>query len=645
MRDELRRALFAAAFAAAALAGGCGGGGGGGSPAPAPAPGPPPPPPPPPPPAAAGTYFLAARAGGSGTAPLNNIPFPTGPVGASKFMLAYIDSANPPLPFNFTNVSPNPNQLEAVGLGYDFGTFSEYFPASAGGTATGWGTRYQVYADVGPSGTGPGALYAVDLRKPTPLAAPVATQISSGTVTSLKLCSSPAASLFDNYRTANQSWIVFHAVGPDNNCGSIDDTFVAVQMSMSSATGALPLAQGSGTSALQIEPVEALHDTFGTITGFLAIAHPPCTDINCTAVTSPVSLQKLDASFANPATFATRLNGLGQTGAGGEFVSLGVAGNVWLYVDGNGIYSANWSSPTTASTLVYQLMAGESVLGRAVFDGANAYVAISSMTGSYVKMINTSTNMVTATQAVDATSTQIALVGVTSANLVYLSQNGSAIKSLAKTTLTGLTILNKTLSGTQSIDSLMVSGGASGPAAAFLVGDTVYFTVADSSASGATGLAKQAFFAAASGAANSATAVATGVSAVLGVVAPATIPTSGPITFAGALVMTGGANGATAGQAEFANGSPAVTASLGLYSSAGALTTTIGTLSSTNVANGPALALPITGVALNGGPVQQAMPATLLLFGTDGTGAAGQDIAIFSSDNSTPFAQISGFDQ
>src|SRR5580692_2846599 len=127
MRDELRRALFAAAFAAAALAGGCGGGGGGGSPAPAPAPGPPPPPPPPPPPAAAGTYFLAARAGGSGTAPLNNIPFPTGPVGASKFMLAYIDSANPPLAFNFTNVTPNPNQLEAVGLGYDFGTFSEYF--------------------------------------------------------------------------------------------------------------------------------------------------------------------------------------------------------------------------------------------------------------------------------------------------------------------------------------------------------------------------------------------------------------------------------------------------------------------------------------------------------------------------------------
>jgi hypothetical protein len=43
--------------------------------------------------------------------------------------------------------------------------------------------------------------------------------------------------------------------------------------------------------------------------------------------------------------------------------------------------------------------------------------------------------------------------------------------------------------------------------------------------------------------------------------------------------------------------------------------------------------------------VQQAMPAMLLLFGTDGTGAAGQDIAIFSSDNSTPFAQISGFDQ
>jgi len=572
---------------------------------------------------------------------------PTGAVGASKFELAYVDAANPPLAFDLTNGTTN--QLEAPSLGYDLGTFSEYFPASGGGTATSWGTRYQVYADIAPGGTGPGVLYALDLRKAT-AAAPTVTQISSGTVTSLALCSSPGASLFDNYHSGNLSWIVFHALGPDTNCGTLDDKFVAVQMSMSSSTAALSLVQGTGASQLWIEPVEALYDSSGTITHFLAIAHPPvCSAPPCTVgqPTIAVPLQQLDANFANPTTFATKLAATGLNAAGGDFLSLGVSGNVWLYVDGSGIYSVNLTTGMTSSA-IYTLMAGESVQGRAVFDGANAYVAIDSMAGSYVKMINTSTNLVTATQAADVASTQIALVGVTSNNLVYLSQSGSAIKSLAKSTLTGLTSL-KTLTGTQTIDSLMGSNGASGPPIAFLVGDTVFFTVADTSATGATGFAKQAFFAAAGGAGNSATAVSASVSAVLGVVAPATIPISGPIAYTGALVMTGGGNttpvSGQAVQPVFANSSPAVSASLGLYGASGALTNTIGTLSSTNVAFQTSFASPVTGVGLNSGPVQVAMPATLLLFGSDGTGASAQDIAIFASNGSTPFAELSGFIQ
>jgi hypothetical protein len=301
------------------------------------------------------------------------------------------------------------------------------------------------------------------------------------------------------------------------------------------------------------------------------------------------------------------------------------------------------------SSAIYTLMAGESVQGRAVFDGANAYVAIDSMAGSYVKMINTTSNMATFTQTPDATSTQISLVGVTSSSLIYLSRNGSAVKSLLKSNLTGLITLNKALTATQTIDSLMGSNGVSGPPIAFLVGDTVFFTVADTSATGATGFAKQAFFAAAGGVANNATAVAASVSAVLGVVAPATIPTSGSIAYTGALVMTGGGNTTPAtGQAVqpvFANSSPAVSASLGLYGASGALTNTIGTLSSTNVAFQTNFASPITGVGLNSGPVQAAMPATLLLFGSDGTGASAQDIAIFASNGSTPFAELSGFIQ
>jgi hypothetical protein len=582
----------------------------------------------------------------------SNIPFATGGVGASKLELAYIDSASPPLAVDFTNGQSTAAALvmEAAGLGYDFGTFSEYFPASGGGTATSWGTRYQVYADVAP-GTGPGVLYALDLRKPTPLAAPKPAQISSGTVTSMQLCSSPAAALFDNYHAANSSWIVFHALGPDANCGTLDDKFVAVQISMSPTTAPLSLVQGTGSSQLWIEPQEALYDTSGTITGFLAIAHPPvCSAPPCTVgqPTTAVPLQQLDANFANPKAFTTPLNGTGLTGAGGEFVSLGVDGNVWLYVDGNGIYALNWSTGVT-SPVIYTLMTGESVQSRAVFDGANAYVAIDSAAGSYVKMINTSTNLVTATQAPDATSTQISLVGVTSSNLVYLSQNGSAIKSLAKSTLTLLTPLKTLTAGTQAIDALMGPAGASGLPVAFLVGDTVFFTVADTSATGTTGLSKQAFYVVFSGGTpGAATAVGSGVSAVLGVVAPATIPTSGAITYSGALVMTGGSNTTPAtGQPLFASTSPAIGATLGLYSASGMLMTTIGTLSQTNpgTSNPYTTGQGVTGVALNGGPVQAAMPQMLLLFGKDGTGNPAQDIALFSSDNSTVFDQLSGFAQ
>jgi hypothetical protein len=590
----------------------------------------------------------------------NNIPFATGGVGASKLELAYIDSASPPLAVDFTNGQSTAAALvmEAANLGYDFGTFSEYFPASGGGTATSWGTRFQVYADVAPA-AGPGVLYALDLRKPTPLAAPKPAQISSGTVTSMQLCSSPGASLFDNYHAANSSWIVFHALGPDANCGTLDDKFVAVQISMSPTTAPLSLVQGTGSSQLWIEPQEALYDTSGTITGFLAIAHPPvCSAPPCTVgqPTTAVPLQQLDANFANPKAFTTPLNGTGLTGAGGEFVSLGVDGNVWLYVDGNGIYALNWSTGVT-SPVIYTLMTGESVQSRAVFDGANAYVAIDSAAGSYVKMINTSTNLVTATQAPDATSTQISLVGVTSSNLVYLSQNGAAIKSLAKSTLTGLTPL-KTLTATQAIDALMGPAGASGLPVAFLVGDTVFFTVADTSATGTTGFSKQAFYVTFSGGTpGAATAVGSGVSAVLGVVAPATIPTSGSITYSGALVISGGGNTSPAtGQPLFASTSPAFGATLGLYAANGTLTTTIGTLSQTNpgTSNMYTAGGGITGVALNGGPVQAAMPQMLLLFGKDGTGNPAQDIALFASDNSTGSCsafligcldQLSGFAQ
>jgi hypothetical protein len=155
-----------------------------------------------------------------------------------------------------------------------------------------------------------------------------------------------------------------------------------------------------------------------------------------------------------------------------------------------------------------------------------------------------------------------------------------------------------------------------------------------------------------------ATAAAVGstpsVSAVLGVVAPSPVPTSGPVGSTGALVLTGGNNDAGApGMAVFAfggpqpssmtctNTTPATAASLGLYSGTGTLSATLGGLSSMGPVSSLPLCFPIVGVALNGDPVQAGMAAMLQLYGTDGTGAGSDDIAVFSS--AIPLTELSGF--
>jgi len=646
MRKELRRSLFAAAIAGVALAG-CGGGGGGGSPAPSPAPSPSPPPSPSPapPPATAGNYFLLGRAGFSIT-PTANIPFvPNAPAGASAFGLVFADSTNPPAAFAVTTGAAN--QVEVGATTYDLASVSEYFPNGAG-TATAWGTRYRVYAKANSAGTD-ASLYTVDLRKPTPLANPLPTQVSNGTVTSLQLCGATPPVAFDNYRSANLSWILFHALGPDGNCGTLDDKFVAVQLSTSSSMAASSLGQ--------LEPIEPLYDTSGTITGLLAINHPRvCTTADpppCTpgALTAPVPLEQVDATLAVVTkTFNTKLTGNGLNIAGvptGDFLSLGVSsGNVWLYVDSANIYALDLTSGVTTPIPGFTLGTGDNIQSRAVFDGTTAYVGVNNNSaGGYVVQINTTTKTVTATQTPrDATAlANLTLVGVTSSNLVYLLQDGSAIKSLVKAGLTGLAPLTSGLTATREVDGLMAAGGTSGPPTAFLVGDTVYFTVADSTA--AAPFAKQAFYATFnSSGVPTTTAVASNVSAVLGIVLPSPVPTTGPVTNVGALVLTGGGNGATAGQAVFASSS--VAASLYLYGSGGAQTNLVGTLSMTNPSSSSARVNPIYGVALDGGAVQTGMPAMLELFGTDGLGGNAEDIAIYSSDGATtPFAELSGFGQ
>jgi hypothetical protein len=633
MRKELRRSLFAAAFGSVTLAG-CFGGNSSSSSTSSGVPAPAPSPTPPPIPTSAGSYYLIGLAGFF-TNPQQQIPFaPSAPAGASPFGLIFADSTNPPTAFSVTTAAAN--QVAAGGTPYDLGSVSEYFPNGAG-SATGWGTRYRLYAKAN-TGATDASLYAVDLRKSGTTPATLASaQISSGTVVSLRLCGSPRPVVFDNYRSANLSWVVFHEVPPpggDNNCGTLDDNFVALQLSMSSSTAPKMLNQ--------LEPIEALYDSNGTITGFLAINHPA---VSNGAITAPVSLQKLDANVSNATTFSRTLTGTGLNIAGvpsGDFLSLGISSSgVWLYVDSSNIYAIDLSSGTTTQISGFTLGTGDNIQSRAVFDGTTAYVGVNNNTaGGYVVQIDTSGKTVVATQARDtAALANMTLVGVTSNNVVYLLNDGSAIKSIAKSGLTALASL-KTLTTGQKIDGPMLAGGTSGSPTAYLVGDTLYFTVADSS--GATGyFAKQAFYTTFSGSTPTTTAIAS-VSAVLGAVQPTSVPTTGPISNEGVLAVTGGANGVTAGQPVFA--SSTVAATIGLYGTAGTLLNPVGQFSMSNPAAGTRVN-PIYGVALDSGPVQAGMPAMLELFGTDGTGANASDIAIYASDASTTFAQLSGFAQ
>ena len=638
MPKGMRRSLFAAAFAGTALVG-CGGGGSSSSGSP--------PPPPPPPPASAGSYFQLGRAGSSATNTPKTIPFFSASLTASSFGLVFWDPAVPPNAFSLTTDPQSPNLLEAGGIGLDLATVSEYFPS--GGTGTAWGIRYRVYAEAQPSGDA--VLKTVDLKKATatpPNPAPV--QVSSGTFNGMALCpiSAPgvfptAPALFDNYSDGRLSWIVFHAKGVDLDCGTLDDQIVGIQVAMSSSTAPKALAQ--------LEPVEATYDANGTITGFLAINHPTvcttpggCGAVPIGAPLTPVPLQQLDTTMAATKTFATNLVGNGSNLPGGDFRSLGISsGNVWLYVDSTSLYAVNLGTGVTTPIAITGSapIGAVEVQGRAVFDPADAtkgYVAFASngAGGSTIVQINLSNNTAIAQTRDAAGAGGITLVGVTSGNVVYLINNGSAIKSVAKSTLTGLvTLTTGSLSGSQVVDSLMGPNGAVGPPVAFLVGDTVYYTVADPTAAAT---AKRPYFVSAAG--GTPTAIGSGTGAVLGVVAPSMIPTAGPYANVGALVLTGGPNGSTAGQAVFANSSGGAT--LGLYSATGTLSTTVGAFTTSNPSSSLARVNPITSVALNG-PVQAGMPASLETYGANGTGALDNDFVIFTGDSANSFEELSGF--
>jgi hypothetical protein len=613
MRNELRRSLFAAALAGVALAD-CGGIG---SNFDTPAPSPSPSPSPSPPPSSAGSYFVTGHGGTGFGSSQNTIGFFDSPQAVNPYPLVVVD----PLA-----ATPTATQFENEISTLDVANLSEWFP-DASGNATAWGVRYRIYAKHNNSGVD--NLFKIDLRKsgsapPTPAPTQLSSALIAGSGSQPALCWFDHQ-VFDNYRSADQSWIVFHAVGTvSHSCGTAGDQFVAVEASMGATTAPVVLIQSvmGQSTPNQLQPVEALYDATGLITGFLAISHPPVDAfINPTAA---VPVVQLTTGMVVTQAFTRKLTGLGVSGGSGDFLSLGVSpGGIWLYRDSSDIWAVDVAS--NVSTKVYTVRAGDFVHGRAVFDNAAptmAYVSIDnrsfSSTGAYVLQINTSTKTATA-QPPDAAATGgIGLVGVSSSNVVYLFTDRSAIKALNKANLTSTPNVLFTGTATVSVDGPLGSSTGT-PPVAYMVQDEVYFTVADSSTGN-----KLAYEAGAGATPVTGAAIGTGSGAVLGTIA-GTFATSGPVATSGALLVTTGA---------FSTALTYSGATLANYGAAGSSAATLGHL--------PTTTKPMTPLDVSTMPMQAGVPAMLEMTGgsAQAFGQPVDDVGVFVPNANASFKRV-----
>ncbi|MBV8208474.1 MAG: hypothetical protein JO133_00265 [Burkholderiaceae bacterium] len=628
MRKELRQSLFAAAIAGGVALAGCGGGGGGSSsggpaPSPSPSPSPTPAPGPAPAPASAGQYFVTGHAGTGFGSGANTIAFFDSPQAVSPYPLVVVDPLAAP---------PAATQFESEITTLDITNLSEWFPV--GGNATAWGVRYRVYARHNSASNPPvDNLYKIDLRKSGGASSPAPTQLTSaviaGSSTQPPICWFDHQ-VFDNYRSADQSWIVFHAHGTtDNNCGTADDQFVAVEANMSASDTPLVLSATVSGVKSQLQPVEALYDSTGLITGFLAISHPPV-DSNIVP-TGPVSVSQLSTTMTVAKTFSQTLTGLGVTGGSGDFLSLGVSpASMWIYRDSSDIWVVNVAAGT--STKVYTVNAGDAVHGRAVFDPATpamAYVSIdnnaSPSSGGYVLQINTSASPPTATaQPYDAAATGgVTLVGVSSSNVVYLLTDRSAVKAVPKASLATAPTALFTGTATLTVDGPLGSPNGT-PPVGYMVGDEVYFTVNDSSTANNN---KQAYKANAGSTISAGAAITSGSGAVLGTIAAA-FATSGPVLPSGALIVTTASFNSTTGLS-FSAGT------LSNYNNAGASASTLGTLPSTPM-------FPMTPLDVSTLPMQAGVPALLEMTGGNSQtlGEPVDDVGTFDPGGANTFTRV-----
>jgi hypothetical protein len=418
----------------------------------------------------AGPFYISGKANVAG-ASSGQIGFFSG-AAADAFDLVVVDPSG-------TSV----NRAAAAGTWTPMASVSQWTTVSGSGLASKWGPRYLIYAQLAAgSASSDAPLLLLDLARTSTSTLPAAgTLFSTATTVTSRLCSSGQSSglVLNDYPTPPNSWVTFRVAGADNSCDTLDNQTVAIPLTAAPSTA--PLALGLS------EPVEAIHDTNGALTGAIELVHILPSDVG----TKSPTLQRTDAklSVVGPIGTSQAMQGTGNTSAvagAADFQSLGmaVAGGVWLYRDALAVRAISLASPATTN-LVFTLGTSASgpsdVLqtGKALFDtdGATAYVAVNNASGtSHIVRINTSAVAPTATTVVTETAaTSIQLVGLTASTgyLVYaVAGQPGGIKATPKSASNSTSPLSVvSLSASQQLDT-------EPPA---VVGDSLYYTLDDSS--------------------------------------------------------------------------------------------------------------------------------------------------------------------
>lgn len=279
---------------------------------------------------------------------------------------------------------------------------------------------------------------------------PTATLLSS--LTSPELCGDsgyPMTDTFDSgFSPTNplRSWIFFKAPGVDGQCGTADDNYRAVRMDMAPTEAASSVA----------EPQTEL------LTADLALAG--------LVVRNGNQMQLLDANLANPVNLFT-INPVGFRNLGLSFGS--VASGFWLFVDGGKLWGVNLASPATRVALTTMTSSESDV--EVVSDGAAAYIAISSSTGSRLLRVDrglVATPLATLTPRVfqlEQTPTRLVALGLgTPWTVQSVPKTGGATTLLH--TLTSLEMWSQMLTAGENVYLGLYQAGGTGSVSTLVVG-------------------------------------------------------------------------------------------------------------------------------------------------------------------------------